>query len=146
MLSTLCTHGNTFVEIQNTMKGRTTTTMMTLSSEVSWTTSTACGWDGVAVYFISAVFLVVINVTRHYTMWLLLFKLCNNYFLNVMQWYSFRCVVNLILGLTRCTGGLKVKFRSSQKWYQSRHWPSRVTLDRIESPSTYFILKAICYK
>ena len=53
-------------------------------------------WSHFAFYY-SAVFLVVINVTRHCTLWL---KLCNNYVLHVLQWYSFRCVVNLILGLT----------------------------------------------
>jgi hypothetical protein len=44
VLTTKCTHGKTFIDIQSTMmmmKTMMTTTM--LRDEASWTTSTACG-------------------------------------------------------------------------------------------------------
>ena len=108
-LSTLCTHGITLLIIQSTMKKETTTatTTATLRSEASWNTSTACGWDGVTSHFIFPLsYLIVIKCHKAFTEWLLLFKLCNVLLLNFLQWYSFRCVVNIDLGIDMITQGV----------------------------------------
>ena len=59
----------------------TTTTMAICRSEVTWTTSTACGRDGVAMHCtFHWFFLNVISVMRHlsrYALWQDIFKIVN---------------------------------------------------------------------
>ncbi|KAM3313778.1 hypothetical protein ACQJBY_032970 [Aegilops geniculata] len=76
-------------------KVTTMTTMAICRSEVTWTTSTTCGSDGVSTHCTFRCLLIVINVMRHFSMYALwqdIFKLVMSF--THCAKISFRYVVN----------------------------------------------------